>query len=170
MSLSRINSCDNPYLTIETDIMQESDVDFRLESDTLKPTAGWTKSLVFTKEGIFPQKNPTDPFFRAVPSVENRQVSEEYRKNFAIVNAIPSNDFEVIKAHSVLSVTLDDLPGYEIVALANDRATGTRVLLYSVVLFKPGSYIKMHGWVGSDQSATYLKEFREIAQSFRQHP
>ena len=144
-----------------------SDVDFVLTAPTLKLNPGWTKTIVFTKDGFYSRKDPTDPFFQAMPSENLLQILPHQQKQFALQRLRPSPDIDIKHIFIDRAIKVAGLPGRELMALANDTFTQTPILLYCAVLFDEDSFITMHGWVGQDVIEDYTAEFRAITRSFR---
>ncbi len=144
-----------------------SDVDFTVSSASLQVTPGWTKAIVFTKDGVYPLKDPTNPCFKAAPSVEEVQVAPEDRAKFALQKILPSPDINVEHIFIDREITVDGLPGRELMALANDLSTNTPILLYAAVLFDENSFITLHGWAGQFVEEDWGAEFKAITESLK---
>lgn len=145
-----------------------SDVDFELSSSKLVLTPGWTKTVTFTADGVFPVSDPSDPFFKAEPSFDEIRVEENDRAKFAYQNISPSSEIVIQKLTANRDIQLGGLPGRELEAEAHDYSTNTPIYLYTVLLFEEDGIIKMHGWHGRENKVSFMDEFRAIARSFKQ--
>lgn len=144
-----------------------SDVDFTLSAPTLKVTPGWSKAIVYTKDGVYPLADPTDPCFKAAPAMEEYQVDAAERADFARQHLIPSPGIRIENIFIDRDITVDGLPGRELMALADDLSTNTPILLYAAVLFEDDSFITLHGWAGQFVEEDWGAEFKAITASFK---
>ncbi|MBC8104014.1 MAG: hypothetical protein H7Z41_15685 [Cytophagales bacterium] len=143
-----------------------ADITFTLTPSTkLKPASGLGKMLLFTKEGIVPAKNPSDPLFVATPSLGDPPVAD--RGEYALNRLRQTAHTTVTKITSNQPIGIDDMDGFEIIAEAKDTTSGLPLTLYQVMLFEEDSYFLMQGLVGKEQSAAYLPEFKAMARSLR---
>jgi hypothetical protein len=93
------------------------------------------------------------------------------RKTFATrrLSGYPGTDIIAIK--SINEISIDNLPGWEIVANGQDKATKVPLALHQVVLFpKEGGYILTIGIVAEKQAQAYLPKFRAMALTYRNKP
>jgi hypothetical protein len=65
------------------------------------------------------------------------------------------------------ALTRDGLPGFELVAEANDARTGRDVRMYQLVLVDQKTYYLAQGFVSSDRARVVLDQFRQVTGSFR---
>jgi hypothetical protein len=61
---------------------------------------------------------------------------------------------------------LGDMGGYEIVATAVDRDSGTAIDVYQVFASDGARYYLVQGLVGTDGADEFMPQFREVAASF----
>ncbi len=123
------------------------------------------KALAFTKDGNIPTAAPTDPLFIVAPSLGDVPIADQ--KSFATRRLSGYPQLEITKIKSSNAVSIDNLPGWEIVANVRDRQTKLPLTLYQVVLFKQGGYALMTGIVGDKQAQIYLPKFKSMALTFR---
>ena len=64
-------------------------------------------------------------------------------------------------------VQLGGLAGYEVLALARDKATQIRVTVYQVFAQDETHYYSLRGTVGRENQDEFLPQFLEIVKSFR---
>jgi hypothetical protein len=138
-------------------------------SRKLKITPGINKALTYTKDGVIPTRSPRDPLFIVAPSlgkgvvVDKLELAERRLRETATTKALA--------VKSTVTITIAGLDGYESLAEAEDAKSGTPLIVYQVMLFDDGSYIRMQGLVGTDLRDEYLPEFKAMARSFqRKHP
>lgn len=144
-----------------------TDVDFSLDAPSLINTPGWTKTVAFTKDGIYPLKKTTDPFFIATPSINSVSIPSGKESAFAINNLRPTPTTVIDDVFINREVSIDGLFGIELMALGADAATNTPQLIYMTMLFDDGHYYTMKGFVGQDVDEDYTTEFGAIARSFK---
>jgi hypothetical protein len=135
----------------------------------VQKVAGMGKVAVFTKDGNMPLTSPNDPLFMVAPSLGAVPIDD--RKTFATrrLSGYPGTDIIAIK--SINEISIDNLPGWEIVANGQDKATKVPLALHQVVLFpKEGGYILTIGIVAEKQAQAYLPKFRAMALTYRNKP
>jgi hypothetical protein len=124
-----------------------------------------TRTLIFSLNGDFPIKSPTDPFFLAAPSLGNfptanrRATAEQRLRQLAQVKN------PVIR--STNPIQIDGLDGFESIADAQDDKTATPIVVYQVMFFDETSYILQVGIVGQGQSDEFLPAFQHMAKSLK---
>jgi hypothetical protein len=64
-------------------------------------------------------------------------------------------------------ITTDGLPGYELVAEANDVKTGRAVRMYQLVLVEGGTYYLAQGFVAASRPPEIMDQYRQVTRSFR---
>jgi hypothetical protein len=130
---------------------------------------GLGKVAAFTKDGNLPLTNPADPLFIVTPSVAIVPVGD--RKSFATRRLSNYPQTDITRVTSTKQISIDNLPGWEIVANGRDRQSKSALKLYQVVLFpERGGYIVLIGIVGDKQAETYLPKFRAMALTYRNSP
>lgn len=124
-----------------------------------------SRSLAYTLGGALPTKSPTDPIFIAAPSIgsvstANSQATAENRlralaqvQNVAIWRTKP--------------IAIDGLEGFETIADAEDKSSGTPIVVYQVMLFGDNSYIVMAGIVGKARADEFMEAFKEMSLSLK---
>jgi hypothetical protein len=65
------------------------------------------------------------------------------------------------------ALTRDGLPGFELVAEANDARSGREVRMYQLVLVQQKTYYLAQGFVPADRARVILDQFRRVTGSFR---
>jgi hypothetical protein len=135
----------------------------------VQKVAGMGKVAVFTKDGKMPLISANDPLFMVAPSLGAVPIDD--RKSFATrrLSGYPGTDIIAVK--SMNEISIDNLPGWEIVANGQDRQTKIPLALHQVVLFpKEGGYILTIGIVAEKQAQVYLPKFRAMALTYRNKP
>lgn len=127
---------------------------------------GTGKIAAFTNNGKIPLANPSDPLFVVTVSLGDIPVDD--RKAFATNRLSNYPQTEIAKITATNEVTIDNLPGWEIIADGRDSQSKSNLRLYQVMLFpKQGGYILMTGLVGDKQSELYLPKFKAMALTYR---
>jgi hypothetical protein len=143
-----------------------ADLPFTLAaSEKLKISPGISRTLAYTKDGVFMIKSPDDPLFVATSSIGEAIVGD--RQKFAEQRVLGTVHTKQIKVKSNDRITIDGLDGFESLAEADEDLSGTALVLYQVILFDEGSYILMQGHVGANRRDDFLPEFKAIARSLR---
>jgi hypothetical protein len=133
----------------------------------VQKVAGFGKIAAFTKDGNIPNVSPADPFFLVTPSLNAQLVSDKKGLATKRLYSYPKVDITTIK--SMNEISIDNIPGWELVADAQDQSSKIAVKIYQVMLFpEEGGYVLMTGIVGDKQSELYLSKFRAIALSYKQ--
>ena len=155
-------------LTVEWDISATSTSDnltFELsETEDLKLAQKIGTALAYTKDGVFPAVSTEEPIFIVAPSV-----SPQYSAvaTLAQNRLLQTENLEEIEINKEKEITIDNLAGYEIVAVGKDVKSGETITLYQVVLVDSDSYYYlMQGQVHASLDEQYLSQFRELARSF----
>jgi hypothetical protein len=131
----------------------------------LKFTKRIQNSLLYTKDGVVPAKDPNDPILvvsQAISTVVVIDPKDYSQKRLALTPQ--AKNIEIV---STDPVTVDGLQGYEIVANAIDASTNKPIVLYQVMLFEGQTYYIIQGLVDNNTRSKYLPEFKKIATSFR---
>jgi hypothetical protein len=131
----------------------------------LKRTAGPGRALIYTKDGSLPAKAAEDPLFVLAPSIGKALIGD--RAQFAEQRLKQTAQIIDLVVTSSAPVRIDGLDGYESVATAKDKTSGTPLAVYQVILFEGEGYVLMQGLVGSARSETYLPAFRAMARSLK---
>jgi hypothetical protein len=135
------------------------------ETADMKRARQVANSLVFSRNGVFPSSSPYDPLFIAGRSFSKASIDD--RKAFAMARVLATVDIAGIRIETTEPVEINGMQGYEITAGGKDRDSGEPMFLYYTILFEKGGYYILHGSVGADERAAYLKVFQEMARSFR---
>jgi hypothetical protein len=134
----------------------------------LKEAEGIGGGRVFTKDGAFPIKNPSDPLFVAGASFG--QAPEGPSRDFAERRLAAQPHLKAPRIRNTEPVTVDGLAGFETVADATDATSGGAAVVLQLMLFEPGGYFLLTGTVGGAQEGVYLPAFRALARSFVRRP
>lgn len=134
-------------------------------SEKLRLTAGLSKTLAYTKDGVIPTRSPKDPLFIAAPALG--KVIAADKRQFAERRLYQTAHTKRLMVESTVPITIDGLHGYESLAEGEDAQSGTPLVIYQVILFDNDSYILMQGLVGTDLRDEYLPEFKAIARSLK---
>jgi len=139
---------------------------FRADATPALKLAGRVgNALVFSESGSMGQGDPSQAILVmgssvtafAIPSLEQ----------FARDRATRSTQVGPLRNIVGRALTLDGLPGYEIVAEANDARTGREVRMYQLVLVEQRTYYLAQGFVSADRARLMLPQFRQVTGSFQ---
>ena len=64
-------------------------------------------------------------------------------------------------------MTVDSLPGYELIGVGADEKSGKDLRLYQLVLVDRMTYYLAQGFIGADRDPRFVKEFRRVTSTFR---
>jgi hypothetical protein len=132
----------------------------------VKNVAAFGKALAFTKDGNMPSAALTDPLLLVTTSLGAVPVGD--KKSFAQQRLSNYPQIKVERVITTNEVTIDNVPGWEIIANARDLKTQSALKVYQVMLFpKSGGYVLTIGIVGDKQADLYLPKFKAIALSYR---
>lgn len=167
---------------IETDVhtaLLSASYDEKIESDPLRIatftvdtketsfvfTSHISGSWLYTTDGKTPTQSPDMAYFIAAPSLGSTVIKD--KKQFAIerMRKLPNGESIVIKQTN--AVKIDQLDGYELIGEGKD-SKGNKQLVYEVVLYAVDNsyYLLTGGAIKNNES--YLKQFRSIANSFKE--
>lgn len=88
-------------------------------------------------------------------------------KDFSMDRAARTDHFTRLRNVSGRELKIDSLPGYELVAEANDVKTDKPVGLYQVILVDGRTYYLAQGFVESGRARDLLPVFRGVTSTFR---
>jgi hypothetical protein len=135
------------------------------ETESLKVSDRISNMISFTKGGHRGVVTPVEPLFIIGSSFNLVAVTDlgEFARQ-RLMETAEVQDFEVL---SERALEVDGLPGYEFIAAAKDRATGTPLRVYQVIAVDGKRYFALQGLVGAEKADEFIPEFRSIADSFR---
>ncbi|MEQ1504044.1 MAG: hypothetical protein ABMB14_17510 [Myxococcota bacterium] len=138
-------------------------VDFSLAStDLLQPMPAITGALAFTRTGR-PLDLPGDPFLMAVPSLGPVPVPDPGALAVQLVRSIDTIEI-ADPPPALVPVTVDGRDALEIVVHGTDRATGTPLTVYQLLIVGDG-YHRVVGTVGTVDEAAWIPEFQRLGRS-----
>lgn len=122
------------------------------------------KTLLYSKDGLFPAKSPEHPIFIVGYAVSTLQARD--KRQFAQSRFLRSAGAKNVPIETTEQVTIDRLPGYKIVGSAQHSKTGIPILLYQVFLFDEDTYVIMSGRTGARFRKESLRGFGAMARTF----
>lgn len=125
-------------------------------------------NIAMTKDGAFPTKNETDPLLLAGASI-SQGLKTDSRKSFAIKRIQQTATLQNIHVLDIREITIDNLPGYEIMARGTVKNHGGACSAYQVILYGETDYYLIVGIVSADEKADYLPAFQQIAMTFKRN-
>jgi len=146
-----------------------ADLDFTVMcSPKLRFAATMSRGAFYTQDGIMRQQSPENPLFLVGPAL-NKVTVFDYQ-DYAERRIKQTAETINVLIRSTSPVTIDGLTGFESIADAEDRKSGTPLVVYQVMLFPPDSYVVMQGLVGAEKAEEFLPEFKGMATSFKRKP
>lgn len=133
---------------------------------TLKLVDESWKHYAYTADGHVPTKSVESPLLRA-GNFPNEEQPGFDRRAFAEKMLRSERGLEQFEIKKCEEITLDGLPGYELVANAMHAKGEAAVVLYYVVLFQPEEYIMVSGYCGASVREKYLPEFKAVAAGLK---
>jgi hypothetical protein len=122
-------------------------------------------ALVFSESGSMTHGDPSQAILVMGSSVSDVSIPNVER--FARDRASRSTQVGPLRNVVGRALTRDGLPGYELVAQANDARTGREVRMYQLVLVDQRTYYLAQGFVSADRARLILDQFRQITGSFQ---
>ena len=122
-----------------------------------------SNSLAYTSDGNLPTKS-TDKTTLVVAKSFSKTVIED-KKLFAL-NRLKQLPIKITKIESTQQITIDDIPGYEIVASGKDKKTGNPEKSYQVILFSDSLYYIFYGSTNQDFDNN-INELKKAVKTFR---
>jgi len=143
---------------------------FRVDpTPSLKLAGRVGNALVFTESGTMGQGEADQAVLVMGSSFDDASLANV--EAFAKERAAKSTQVGPLRNVEGLGVRADGLPGYELVAEANDVKSGREVRMYQLVLVDRTTYYLAQGFVSADRGSAILEQFRKVARSFRRpHP
>ena len=137
------------------------------EVGDLKLAKRMSNALLYTKNGIFPNKGLAEPSFVVAQAISKTSISDtEQYARARILQITQINEIEIERTNKI---SVDNLEGYEIVARGKDNKSGQPVSVYQVMLFEKHGYFLMQGFAGEDNREMSFKVFKETARTFRRN-
>jgi len=122
-------------------------------------------ALVFSESGSMTHGDPNQAILVMGTSLSAFAIPN--LEQFARDRATRSTQVGPLRNIVGRALTVDGLPGYEIVAQANDARTGREVRMYQLVLVEQRTYYLAQGFVPADRARVMLDQFRQVTGSFQ---
>jgi hypothetical protein len=135
------------------------------EIGDLKVVRKVSNSLVFTKNGIFPSKDPAEPLFVVAQSISKTAIPDN--EQYAKARVLQISQVKEVEIEKTGQITVDNLEGYEIEAKGKDSKSGQPTVVYQVMLFEEQSYYLMQGLAGEQNRQPSLEAFKAMARTFK---
>ena len=140
--------------------------DFTLDEHPLLKCAKRSPRVsVYTANGLIPPGPTDDPVFIAGAEQGSGQVRD--RGGFSEERLRHTGALEVLGIRERKEITVNNIPGYELVAEARDTDINKTLLVYQAVLFDGTTCFVMQGFVRPAEEKTILPAFRTLASSLR---
>jgi len=141
---------------------------FRIsEQDDLKIANKIGNSLILSRQGAFPQKNPRDPVVVVGASITQGWNFQGNREEFAKERLLSSKNFRYTKFLKTEKITINELEGQIIEAEAQDIKSGNQRFILHAIIFSPDGYYIFQGLADIKEKGRYALIFRRILESFK---
>jgi thiol-disulfide isomerase/thioredoxin len=120
---------------------------------------------ILTRDGKSSQTASADPYFLTGSSHQQSSIPD--RKKFAEERLRSTGGVSGISIAETNELHIDNISGYEFIALAKDTDLNRPVVIYHVMLFADNRYYIMQGFTPPEQRDRNIRAFREISRSFR---
>lgn len=141
-------------------------INFTVEArGELKFSKQISNMLMFTKNGIFPSEDVNDPLFVVGQSISKTSIPDN--EEFAKTRVLKISQVTDVKIEQSNKIEIDNLNGYEIVAIGKDAKSGQLMLVYQVMLFEEQSYFLIQGFVTEKNRQSNLEIFKNMAITFK---
>jgi hypothetical protein len=140
---------------------------YRVEPPGLQLAQRMGAVLAFTRDGRMPVADPADPIW--VVGRSHSAVGIDDPSAFARRRLQQTATVKGATVQDEREVSIDGLPGIELIASATDAQTGAPVTVHQVLLVdaQGQAYYLLQGIVGAGQAARDVELFRAAAQTFR---
>jgi len=146
---------------------QLSTVPFSLDTRNtkLKFATNMGGSLLYTVDGKAPTAAADKTAFIAGLSISNIQSPDRKLSSLARIRQLPYTGL-VIDEDDIDEIEIDGISGYEIHGEGLDKSSGSKELVYQVMLFDSNGYYIMVGSARSDFKQN-LDMFKQVARTFK---
>lgn len=121
--------------------------------------------LVFSESGSMGQGDAAQAILVVGSSSSAAPITNVER--FAKEHAARTTQVSALRNIQGKAVTLDGLPGYELVAEADDVKSMREVRMYQLILADQATYYLAQGFVSAGRGPAIMDRFREVTRSFR---
>jgi hypothetical protein len=121
--------------------------------------------LLMAKPGSSKARSPADPIVVVGPAHSPVQIPDLER--FAKQRIAQTAEIRDLANLQGQSTTIAGRPAYEITASAKDQKSGAPLAVYQAAVIDGSSYYLVVGMVGESGAATYVPQFKTIAQSLK---
>jgi hypothetical protein len=139
------------------------DYSIDLTKSKLKFAKSASSSLIFTTDGIIPSKSADKTSLIIAKSFSKTDIED--RKLFCL-NRIKQLPVEVTKIETTTEISIDDISGYEIIALGKDKKTNSKEKMCQVILFSDNLYYMFFGSTNQDYDNN-IKEITNVIKTFK---
>ncbi len=139
---------------------------FRIDpTPTLRLAGRVGNMLVFSESGTMGPSEPDQAVLVMGSSLSEAAIGDV--EAFARDRATKITQVGPLRNVKGRALTTDALPGYELVAEANDVKSGKPVRMYQLVLADAATYYLAQGFVSASRDPAILDQFRQVTGSFR---
>lgn len=140
-------------------------VDFEIDTNGTNLIFAKNRSsmLTYNTDGLLPTKSKNDTSLIVGKALSNVEIED---KKLYALNRLKKMPFEIVKIENINEVTVDDVSGYEITAIAKDKKTGLEEKVYQVMLFSDNLYYILLGTTNNDYEKN-ISEIKKIVKTFK---
>ena len=140
-------------------------VDFEIDTNgtNLIFAKSISNMLTYNTDGLLPTKSKNDTSLIVGKAMSNIEVED---KKLYAINRLKKMPFEIVKIENTNEITVDDVSGYEITAIAIDKKTGIEEKVYQVMLFIDNLYYILVGTTNNDYEKN-IDQIKKIVKTFK---
>lgn len=140
-------------------------VDFEIDTNgtNLIFAKSMSNMLTYNTDGLLPTKSKNNTSLIVGKALSNVEVEDT--KLYAI-NRLKKMPFEIVKIENTNEITIDNVSGYEITAIAIDKKTGLEEKVYQVMLFSDNLYYILLGKTNNNFEQN-VSEIKKIVKTFK---
>ena len=138
------------------------------ESADLKIATTIGNTVIMSRNGVMPQKDPSEPLVVAGSSISENWTVPGDKAAYARERLVRGDLIVGGDITSEKTVKFDGLSGYLMEADGKDRKAGVPIYSMQCMLFTSDGYYVLQGLVGAAEKEKYAKVFLTIMKSFKQ--
>ncbi len=167
LSIEMKKSVLSSRLSSESQIDPYAGLLFRVkDSSSFKVAKRISNMVLMTKDGNFSPKPNSDPLFIVGSSVSQGMVIDN-KEVFSVKRIKSIGTMTNVEIINTNSIEIDGLKGFEIIANSIHKKSQDPEFVYQVIIFGDTDYYIMQGIAPRSEKERYVKEFKNIALSFK---
>ena len=167
LSIEMKKSVLSSRLSSESQIDPYAGLLFRVKnSSAFKVAKRISNMVLMTKDGIFSPKPNPDPVFIVGSSVSQGMAIDD-KEAFSVKRIKTIGTMTNVEIINTSSIEIDGLKGFEIIANSIHKKSQDAKFVYQIIIFGDTDYYIMQGIAPRSEKERYVKEFKNIALSFK---